>query len=473
MPSFNFDQSFTKRDKKNAIPIRLVTRQELDRWLAGANDRQKNWVQANNFEGASGTFIIFPDKNGQADKVLLGLGKSHDCLDSPWTFASLPKFLPTGSFRIESKLNDHQMFQAAFGWGAAQYEYSSYKNSAGEPKQKILILEESVPTKKLEALLTGITLTRDLINTPPNHMGPTALAKAASNLARQFDAKIQITSGDDLLKANLPLIHAVGRAAEDPPRLIDLQWGQKHAPKITLVGKGVCFDTGGLDLKSAAGMRLMKKDMGGAATVLGLAYAIMWMDLPIRLRVLIPAVENSVAGNAYRPGDILTARNGKTIEIGNTDAEGRLVLGDALVLADEEKPDYLIDFATLTGAARIALGPDLPAFYTNNDAFAEDLAKFAKDHSDPLWRMPLWSGYDDDLNSKVADLNNISSSAFAGSITAALFLQNFVSQAKTWAHFDIFGWNQKDRSGRPEGGEAMALRAIYAWLEDHFQRQAN
>jgi leucyl aminopeptidase len=311
-------------------------------------------------------------------------------------------------------------------------------------------------------------LARDLINTPSNDMGPEELAEAAQQLSKRFGASFNCIIGDDLVRQNFPLIHAVGMASTRAPRLIDMVWGDPAHPKVTLVGKGVCFDTGGLDLKPSSGMLIMKKDMGGAANVLALALMVMDAKLKVRLRVLIPAVENAVAGNAFRPLDIFPSRKGPTVEIGNTDAEGRLVLADALALADEEKPDLLIDLGTLTGAARVALGPELPPFYTDDESLAQDLAMSAKRENDPLWRLPLWPPYDSWLDSKVADTNNAPSGGFAGSIICALFLQRFVEAAKSWLHVDIYGWTPSAKPARPEGGECQAARAIYKLLSDRY-----
>jgi leucyl aminopeptidase len=325
-----------------------------------------------------------------------------------------------------------------------------------------------VDADHLRRIADGVFLARDLVNTPTNDMGPDALEKAVRKLAKANKAEITVIKGDDLLKQNFPMIHAVGRASSEAPRLIDMSWGPKGAPKVTLVGKGVCFDTGGLDIKPASGMLLMKKDMGGAANVLGLASMIMAAALKVWLRVLIPAVENSIAGNAFRPGDVLTSRKGITVEIGNTDAEGRLVLADALALADEDKPDLLIDMATLTGAARVALGPDLPPFYTDEEALACELAQASVALEDPLWRMPLWKPYAAKLASKIADMNNVTTDGFAGSITAALFLKRFVEKTPAWAHFDIFAWNPWDRPHGPAGGEAQGIRALERVISTRF-----
>jgi leucyl aminopeptidase len=317
-------------------------------------------------------------------------------------------------------------------------------------------------------LAEGVFLARDLINTPTSDMGPDALERAVRELARRFNAKVSVVKGEALLVRNFPMIHAVGRAGAEAPRLVDLSWGPAGAPKVTLVGKGVCFDTGGLDIKTASGMLLMKKDMGGAANVLGLASMIMKAGLRIRLRVLIPAVENAIAGNAFRPGDVLKSRKGLNVEIGNTDAEGRLVLADALALADEEIPDLLIDMATLTGAARVALGPDLAPFYTDDDALSAEITAASVAVADPVWRMPLWAPYQRKLASRIADTNNVTSDGFAGSVTAALFLKRFVEKAASWAHFDIFGWHPSDRPHGPLGGEAQAIRALEAVITSRY-----
>jgi leucyl aminopeptidase len=316
-------------------------------------------------------------------------------------------------------------------------------------------------------------LARDLINTPAEDMGPPELAEAAQTLAAKHGARYRVIVGDELLELNYPAIHMVGRAAAKAPRLIDFVWGNENAPKLTLVGKGVCFDTGGLDLKPSGGMRMMKKDMGGAATLLGLASAIMEAKLPVRLRVMVPAVENAVAGNAFRPLDIIKTRKGMTVEVGNTDAEGRLILCDALYEACNERPTLLIDMATLTGAARTALGPELPALFANDDAVADELLRFGLNESDPLWRLPLWKPYRQMIVSPIADLNNVSESSFAGAITAALYLDAFVTPGTPWIHIDTYAWNQKSRPGRPEGGEALAMRALYALIEHRFGRGTN
>jgi leucyl aminopeptidase len=395
---------------------------------------------------------------------MFGLEDASSRTQDPFRPGQLPGLLPPGLYRFANEPHDERLAVLAFALGS--YRFSRYR-TAEAPGVK-LVPPEQIDIDAIGRIVDAATLARDLINTPANDMGPEQLARAAQDVAEQFDATFRFIIGDDLLRENFPLIHAVGRASTRAPQLIDFSWGDPAHPKVTLVGKGVCFDTGGLDLKPSSGMLLMKKDMGGAANVLALASMVMDAKLKVRLRVLIPAVENSIAGNAIRPLDIFPSRKGPTVEIGNTDAEGRLVLADALALADEEAPDLLIDLGTLTGAARVALGPDLPPFYTNDESLALDIARHAKAENDPLWRMPLWPAYDSWLDSKVADLNNAPSGGFAGSITCALFLQRFVETAKSWLHVDIYGWSPKAKPARPEGGECQAARAIFALLSERY-----
>nr|WP_245409929.1 leucyl aminopeptidase family protein [Pararhizobium haloflavum] len=426
-----------------------------------------SWAKASGFAARSGETLIVPDGEGRLAGAVLGLGgKVRD----PFAAGKLAKNLPSGNWRLETFDTDAEA--AALGYGLGSYRFSRYKsaNHNGENERPLprMALPGGSDRARMERLLAGSFLARDLINTPTNDMGPEELDAAFRALGQRFGADVTVISGDALLERNFPMIHAVGRAGAQAPRLLDLSWGRADAPKVTLVGKGVCFDTGGLDIKPAAGMLLMKKDMGGAANVMGLAMMIMDSGMDVRLRVLVPAVENAIAGNAFRPSDILTSRKGLTVEIGNTDAEGRLVLADALALADEESPDLLVDMATLTGAARVALGPDLPPFYTDDEALAAEIAEASASTHDPLWRLPLYPAYDADLSSKVADLNNAPGGGFAGSITAALFLRRFIKQAKSWAHFDIYGWNPKDKPQSPVGGEAQGIRALYELLEARY-----
>jgi leucyl aminopeptidase len=381
---------------------------------------------------------------------------------NPFLPGLLPSVLPAGTYRFANSPHDPRLAALAFALGA--YRFTRYRKA--QDRAVRLVVPENVDGDDISRIAEGVTLARDLINTPANDMGPVELEAAGRALARQHGAKFRAIVGDDLLKQNFPLIHAVGRAADGTrrPRLNELRWGKAGDPKVTLVGKGVCFDTGGLDLKPENAMLMMKKDMGGAATVLALAHMIMDGGLRISLRVLIPAVENSVAGDAFRPLDVYPSRKGLNVEIGNTDAEGRLILADALALADEEAPDLLVDMGTLTGAARVALGPELPPYYTDDEALAAEVARCSTAENDPLWRLPLWMRYDQNIDSRIADVNNVATGGMAGSIICALFLKRFVSAAKSWLHFDIYAWTPAARPGRPEGGECQAARALYAML---------
>ncbi|WP_048645348.1 leucyl aminopeptidase family protein [Nitratireductor soli] len=420
------------------------------------------WARVHGFSGAAGKVLTVPGENTVLAGAFLGLGEAGEA--SALAAGGLARHLPEGAWHFATAPADPEL--AVLGLLLGSYAFTRYGK---KPLPEIrFALPEGVDAARVGRLAEGSFLARDLINTPAGDMGPDKLEAAARALASRHGAEVSVIEGDALLDQNLPMIHAVGRAAAIAPRLIDLTWGAADAPKVTLVGKGVCFDTGGLDLKPAAGMLLMKKDMGGAANVLGLASMLMASRIGIRLRVLIPAVENAVSGNAFRPGDVLTSRRGLTVEIGNTDAEGRLVLADALALADEEAPEVLIDMATLTGAARVALGPDLPPFYTEDDALADALARAAMTVADPLWRMPLWKPYQARLDSKIADMNNVSFDGFAGSPVAALFLSRFVEKAKSWIHLDIYGWNPTDKPYAPVGGEAQGIRAIERVLADRY-----
>ncbi|MBZ0215408.1 MAG: leucyl aminopeptidase family protein [Fimbriimonadaceae bacterium] len=443
------------------IPVHAVEAPHFKEFSKQFSGTQNAWFAESGFKAGSGELLALPDAEGRISEYLFGLGK-----DEPdrFIYGMLPGKLPKGNYDLGRKVRDPDL--AVLAWLLGSYRFERYTKSEGRAAK--LVCPKGVDAKKVLRLAHAVWLTRDLINTPANDMGPEQLAAAAKDLAKRHKASVRTIVGDQLLKENFPMIHAVGRASDRAPRLIDLKWGHAKHPKVTLVGKGVCFDTGGLDLKPSSAMGLMKKDMGGAANVLGLADMIMAARLKVRLRVLVPAVENSVSANAFRPGDVLQSRKGLTVEIGNTDAEGRLVLADALAFGDQEKPDLLIDMATLTGAARVALGPDVSPFYTHNDDVAGDLMRHSEAVDDPLWRMPLWKGYDEMLASKVADLNHISTGPFAGSITAALFLARFVEKAKNYIHFDIYGWTPKARHGRPEGGEAQGIRALYAYLEERF-----
>ncbi|SFJ78875.1 leucyl aminopeptidase family protein [Jannaschia pohangensis] len=441
-----------------ATPVRIVPKGGFDDWLATQDEPVRDWVEANGFDGAAGQILRLPAPDMSVARVLLGWGGAKDRARSRFLAAQAATALKTGTYALDGDLTANEWEEAALGWLLSSYRFSRYAGKS-EPGPQ-LRAPRGIDAARIEAIAAGEFLTRDLINTPASDMGPDALEAAVRDLARTHGAEVSVTTGDDLLTANFPMIHAVGRAADRAPRLIDMRWGDS-GPELVLVGKGVCFDTGGLNLKPGASMGLMKKDMGGAATVLGLAHMIMATGLPLRLRVLIPAVENSVAGNAFRPGDILTARNGLTVEINNTDAEGRLVLADALALADETPPDLMICMATLTGAARVAVGPDLAPFFTDDDALAMALQQAGRRVRDPLWRMPFHRPYETMIEPGIADLDNAPSGGFAGSITAALFLDRFVQDTPRFAHFDIYGWNPTAAPARPKGGVGMGARALF------------
>jgi leucyl aminopeptidase len=447
-----------------AIPITFVT---TTTWPAVRDELAapaRQFALASEFAGKPGKYLILPSNDGEIAQIIFGLEEEDAKSRDPFRPGALPDLLPPGTYRFANAPHDSRLATLAFALGS--YRFSRYRK-AEAPNVK-LVPPDGVDVGDITRMTEAAMLARDLINTPSNDMGPQELAQAAQELATRFGASFSCIVGDELQRQNFPLIHAVGMASPRAPRLIDITWGDPSHPKVTLVGKGVCFDTGGLDLKPSSGMLIMKKDMGGAANVLAAALMVMDAKLKVRLRVLIPAVENAVAGNAFRPLDIFTSRKGLTVEIGNTDAEGRLVLADALALADEEKPDLLVDLGTLTGAARVALGPDLPPFYTNDETLALDIARLAQQENDPLWRLPLWPAYDAWLDSKVADLNNAPSGGFAGSITCALFLQRFVGAAKSWLHVDIYGWTPSAKPARPEGGECQAARAIYKYLSERY-----
>ncbi|WP_299620194.1 M17 family metallopeptidase [Pelagibius sp.] len=452
-------------DDPAAKAITALARDAYESWLKAQSAPRRAWVAQSGFKARPGETCLLPSAEGGLEEVLLILDEEEPI----WSFAALPGTLPPGTYHLAPALRPAAATRAALGWWLGTYAFSRYKENNREFAR--LVWPKAADQDLVAHTAEAIFLTRDLINTPANDMGPAELADAAKALARRHRAKCSVIVGDALLRKNYPAVHAVGRASTDEPRLIDLRWGTR-GPKVTLVGKGVCFDSGGLDLKPAAGMKLMKKDMGGAAHVLGLASLIMAQKLQVRLRVLVPAVENAVSGNAFRPLDVLQTRKGLTVEIGNTDAEGRLILCDALAEGDSESPDLMIDFATLTGAARVALGTDLPAFFCNDDKLAGAVLRQGAAEHDPVWRMPLHKPYRQGLDSKVADLNNISNSPYGGAIVAALFLENFVSPATRWAHFDIMAWNPAGRPGRPEGGEAMGLRAVYAAIAEFSRRNA-
>jgi leucyl aminopeptidase len=444
------------------LPIVPLEKAKFAAWLKRQAAATRGWIESTGFKADSNAVSLVPGPDGKLARVIVGM-------EDPFAaFATLAARLPAGSYRIDGRLGPRQANAACLGWHLATYRFERYKAKKNESAAPELEWPGNADRDHVTATVEGTTLVRDLINTPAEDMGPSELAAAAQRLARQHKARCKVIVGDDLLKNNYPTVHAVGRASDDAPRLIDIRWGRASAPKVTLVGKGVCFDTGGLDLKTASGMLRMKKDMGGAAHVLGLAHMIMEARLKIRLRVLIPAVENSVAGNAIRPLDIVKTRKGITVEIGNTDAEGRLILCDALAEADSEKPKVIVDFATLTGAARVALGPDLPALFCNDERWAAAALREAERENDPLWRLPLYAPYRRRLDSTVADINNVSEGTHAGAITAALYLNEFVGATTPWLHIDLLAWNESARPGRPVGGEAQGLRTIYALLASRF-----
>ncbi|MEQ8355738.1 MAG: leucyl aminopeptidase family protein [Kiloniellaceae bacterium] len=455
--------AFLVADDPKAIAITAVTREGYDAWLEAQEAPCRTWLAQSGFRPQTGSFSLLPGEAGALDRVLLVIDEQEPI----WSFAGLPAALPPGVYRLDQGLRPAAASRAALGWSLGCYAFTRYKENGRDFAR--LVWPKAADQSQVTHTAKAIALVRDLVNTPANDMGPAQLAEAARALAKQHRGKCTVIVGDALLKRNYPAVHAVGRASSEEPRLIDLRWGTR-GPKVTLVGKGVCFDSGGLDLKPAAGMKMMKKDMGGAAHVLGLASLIMAEKLPVQLRVLIPAVENAVSGNAFRPLDVLQTRKGLTVEVGNTDAEGRLILCDALAEADSEQPDLLIDFATLTGAARVALGPDLPAMFCNDDKLAGLILRSSATEGDPVWRLPLHRPYRQGLDSKVADLGNISNSPYGGAITAALFLEQFIDAGTRWAHFDVMAWNVAPRAGRPEGGEAMGLRAVYAAIVEMTRR---
>lgn len=451
------------RDAANAIPIECLTPQQWDARKERLSAAHAARAQRQHFEAKAGQVLLLETSSGVA-RVIAGAQDS----DGVTLGASIASELPEGTYRFVKGVGTRQLYNAALGWLLAHYRFDRYLSAPKPLVERKLVVSDASVAERAQGDAAATWLVRDLVNTPAQDMKPSDIEAAARDLAAAFGADVTSIVGDDLLAQNFPTIHAVGRAATDAPRLIDLHWGTASDPKVTLVGKGVSFDSGGLNIKTGNGMSLMKKDMGGAAHVLGLAHRIMQARLPVRLRVLVPAVENAIAGDAFRPGDIIRSRKGISIEIGNTDAEGRLILCDALALADEEKPDYLIDFATLTGAARVALGPDLAPMYSTDDAFTDKTLKAAHALNDPIWRMPLYQPYMPMLSSRVADTNNISDGGFGGSITAALFLQKFVTQSPSWTHLDVYAWSPKNRPGHPIGGDAFAIRAIFDVLAQQY-----
>ncbi len=449
--------------KPNAasIPLHLIASGDLSEWLTDQPEHVAKWLDTMGFSASLNEVCLVPDAQGACLLVAIGYGTKPARARSRFHLGYAAKTLPAGTYHIETKLKRKALEEAALGWLLAGYRFGRYRTQ--KPAKAKLKAPSSIDAKRIEIMAAGEVLTRDLINTPASDMGPEELEHAFLALAANHGAETKVTVGDDLLTHNLPMIHAVGRASNRAPRLLDMKWG-KAGPTLTLVGKGVCFDTGGLNIKPGGSMGLMKKDMGGAATVMGLAHMIMSLKLPLRLRVLVPAVENAINGDAFRPQDILTSRKGLTVEINNTDAEGRLVLADALALADEEKPDCLISMATLTGAARVAVGPDLAPYFCDNSKMAKALKSGGKSSSDPLWQMPFWAPYEPMIEPGIADLDNAPKGGFAGCITAALFLRRFVDQSPRYAHFDIYGWQPAATPSRPKGGVGQGARAILSAL---------
>ncbi len=452
---FQADRGQTARN------LHVVDSRTLDSWLGSQSARARAACAAARFKAKAGELVVLAGDNPDDWSVAVGVADVGRL--GPWCLAAAAQRLPMGSFRLAAGAPG----DAALGWVLAQHRFTRYRASPDSEGPRLLLTPDPAAIEAVVRLAEATALVRDLVDTPAEDLGPAELAGAVEAEAALFGASVSIVQGEQL-RAGFPSVHAVGRAATKPPRLVDLTWGDPSHPRLALVGKGVTFDSGGLDLKSAAGMLHMKKDMGGAAHALALARLVMQAKLPVRLRLVIPAVENAVAGNAFRPGDVLATRKGLSVEVGNTDAEGRLVLSDALTYAQEDAPDLLFDFATLTGAARVALGPDLPALFTNDDSLADDLAAAARATDDPLWRMPLWQPYKDMLKSEIADLANASESGFAGCITAALFLDRFIEPGTIWAHVDLFAWRPSPKPGRPKGGEAMTLRAIWRFLQARY-----
>lgn len=454
-----------------SVPLWLLYDDEVETWRGSQPPHVRQWLSAQGFKGERHRVIAIPDTTGSLAGAVAGLGKRQGelCL---WHSAAIADRLPAQRFRLEQSFSDAEATQLALGFAYAAYRFERYRSGKSECASF-----EAAPNADLAYVnraVEALRMARDWINTPAADFGPQELSSAARQIAERHEGAVREWVGDELKAGNFPAIHAVGRASTFAPRLIEVKWTPKlvadrsKLPKIVLIGKGVCFDSGGLDIKPASGMLLMKKDMGGAAVTLALGHMLMASGLKAQLTLLVPAVENSISGNAFRPGDVLATRKGLTVEVGNTDAEGRLVLCDALALADADKPDLIVDFATLTGAARVALGPELPALFGNQETLVRELSEVAAREHDPLWPMPLWAAYEDELASKIADLNNVSSSAFAGAIFGALFLKRFVSESTPWMHIDLFAWNAKERPGRGVGAEPQALRAVYRFLINHY-----
>lgn len=448
------------------IPVHLVSEGEWDGFSRTLAPSARTYLAATGYRPHAGRIAVLPAPDGNIDAIILGTGAETGLRETPFLLGRLATDLPAGRYALAAAPDDPDIAWLGFLLGG--YRFATYKPDEGKPVE--LDPPRGCPAAATREIARAVKAGRNLINMPANDLTTTALARAAAKLARRHGARLREIRGDALLKANLPLIHAVGRASAHPPRLVDFTWGDPKAPRVTLVGKGVVFDTGGLNIKPDNSMLLMRKDMGGAAAAMTAADILMSLGVNIRLRVLLPIVENAISGPAFRPGDIYRSRKGPSVEIGNTDAEGRLILADALALADEEKPELLVDFATLTGAARVALGPDLPPFFTDDDTLAAEIAAIGGAINDPVWRLPLWPPYRSMLDSKFAEINNVGSGGFAGAITAALFLRRFVTQTQSYAHFDIFGWVPAAKPGRPEGGEPQAARLVARLIQKRYGR---
>jgi leucyl aminopeptidase len=455
-------------DSTASVPLWLLYEDEIESWRAAQSPLVRQWLSEQNFKGEKHRVVLVPDSGGALCAAIGGLGKRQGEL-SLWHSAGLVERLPSRRFRLAQEFAATEATHLCLGFAYGAYRFERYRAAKNDAAN--LDAPPNADMDFVNHASESLRMARDWINTPAADFGPVQLAAAARQLAERHQATYREWVGEELLTANFPAIHAVGRASATAPRLLELLWvprGGEAYPRVTLVGKGVCFDSGGLDIKSSGGMALMKKDMGGAAVALSLSHLLIASRIRAQIRVLVPAVENAISGNAYRPGDVLATRKGLTVEVGNTDAEGRLVLCDALAFADAERPDLIIDFATLTGAARVALGPELPALFGNDERVVQDLARAAAAEHDPLWPMPLWPGYDDELSSKIADLSNVASSTFAGAIFGALFLKRFVTESPRWLHIDLYAWNSKDRPGRSVGAEAQSLRAAHRYLVQRY-----
>lgn len=455
---------FTHEKPAHSVAVHPLLPAAWEAFSASLPEAERQWAKLHDFKANAGQLCLVPDGQGGISKALVGYSTEAGIR---WALAALPNKLPRGHYHLVCDWSEEERLQASIGWGLGYYRFEYYTKPDNKARPVLFVENQAARAK---AFVQAVALVRDLVNQPANHMMPEHLSAAVAQLARTFEADFSEIVGDDLLKQNYPAIHAVGRTSAHAPRLLKLQWGKPEHPAVTLVGKGVCFDTGGLDIKPSQYMRLMKKDMGGAAHVLGLARLIMQLQLPVQLRVLIPAVDNAIGGDAFRPGDILATRAGKSVEVDNTDAEGRLVLCDALADAVSHKPDLLLDFATLTGAARVALGTEIPVFFSNNKALAAKLQTVSAEAEELIWNLPLHRPYFDQLKSGCADFTN-SGGSYGGAITAALFLNEFVPESTSWAHFDVMAWNIRERAGRPVGGEAMGLFAVYHYLETTYRSE--